>query len=78
MDEHGVYYTDWSKSERETPIYYINAYIYGILKDGNNNPIGKTAKEKKYKEQTFDYVGEGESGMIWENSIETCILPYVK
>ena len=23
-------------------------------------------------------VGEGEGGMIWENSIETCILPYVK
>ena len=23
-------------------------------------------------------MGEGEGGMIWENSIETCILPYVK
>ena len=23
-------------------------------------------------------VGEGESGMIWENGIETCILSYVK
>ena len=23
-------------------------------------------------------VEEGEGGMIWENSIETCILPYVK
>ena len=26
----------------------------------------------------MDSVGEGESGMIWENGIETCILPYVK
>ena len=25
-----------------------------------------------------DSVGEGEGGMIWENSIETCILPYIK
>ena len=25
-----------------------------------------------------DSVGEGEGGMIGENSIETCILPYVK
>ena len=25
----------------------------------------------------MDYVGEGKGGMIWENSIETCILPYV-
>ena len=31
-----------------------------------------------YKEQTVDSMEEGEGGMIWENSIETCILPYVK
>ena len=23
-------------------------------------------------------LGEGEGGMIWENSTETCLLPYVK
>ena len=26
----------------------------------------------------LDYVGEGKGGMIWENSIEACVLPYVK
>ena len=26
----------------------------------------------------LDSVGESEGGMIWENSIETCILQYVK
>ena len=26
----------------------------------------------------LDSVGEGECGMIWENSIETCIFSYVK
>ena len=26
----------------------------------------------------LDSVGEGEGGMIWKNSFETCILPYVK
>ena len=26
----------------------------------------------------MDSVGEGEGGMIWKNSIETCILSYVK
>ena len=30
------------------------------------------------KEQILDSVGEGEGGMIWENSIETYILSYVK
>ena len=23
-------------------------------------------------------MGEGEGGMVWENGIETCMLPYVK
>ena len=26
----------------------------------------------------LDCVGEGEGGMIWENSTDTCLLPYVK
>ena len=30
------------------------------------------------KNRLLDSVGEGEGGMIWENSIEACILPYVK
>ena len=33
-------------------------------------------QQKRHRciEQTFDSVGEGEGGMIWENGIETCIL----
>ena len=30
------------------------------------------------KNRLLDYLGEGEGGKICENSIETCILPYVK
>ena len=30
------------------------------------------------KNRLLDSVGEGEGGMIWENGIETYILPYVK
>ena len=30
------------------------------------------------KNRLLDYVGEGEGGMISENSGEICILPYVK
>ena len=30
------------------------------------------------KNRLLDYVGEGKGEMIWENSFETCILPYVK
>ena len=28
--------------------------------------------------ECLDSVGEGKGGMIWENSIELCILPYAK
>ena len=30
VDETVAYYTEWSKSERETPIHYINAYIWNL------------------------------------------------
>ena len=29
-DETGAYYTELSKSERKTPIEYINAYIWNL------------------------------------------------
>ena len=35
-------------------------------------------KRHRCKDRLLDSVGEGEGGMIWENSIETCILSYVK
>ena len=35
-------------------------------------------KRHDVKYRLLDSVGEGEGGMIWENSIETCILSYVK
>ena len=37
-------------------------------------------QQKRHRciEQSLDSVGEGEGGMIWENGIETCILPTVK
>ena len=30
------------------------------------------------KNRLLNSVGNGKGGKIWENSIETCILPYVK
>ena len=35
-------------------------------------------RDADIKNRLLDSVGEGEGGMIWENSIETCILSYVK
>jgi len=35
-------------------------------------------RDTDIKNRFLDSVGEGEGGMTWENSTETCILPYVK
>ena len=35
-------------------------------------------RDTDVKNRLLDSVGEGKGGMIWENSIETCILLYVK
>ena len=35
-------------------------------------------RDTEVKNRLLDSVGEGKGGMIRENSIETCILPYVK
>ena len=78
VDETGDY-TEWSKSERKTPIQYINysilMHIYGIQKDVNDDPICETAKETDINNRLcLDSVGEGAGGMIWKNSTETCIF----
>ena len=35
-------------------------------------------RDTDIKNILLDSMGEGKGGMIWENSTETCILPYVK
>ena len=38
----------------------------------------ESKRDTDIKNRLLDSVGGGEGGMIWENSIETCILLYVK
>ena len=35
-------------------------------------------KDTDVQKRLLDYVGEGEGRTTWENSIEACLLPYVK
>ena len=65
-------------SQKEKHQYSILTHIYGIYKDGNNNPVCETAKDTDVYNSLLDSVREGKGGMIWENGIETCILSYVK
>ena len=38
----------------------------------------RSKRDTDVKNRILDSAREGEGGMIWENSIETCILSYVK
>ena len=40
--------------------------------------MGDGKRDTDIKNRLLDSVEEGEGGMIWENSVETCVLPYVK
>ena len=40
--------------------------------------MGDSKRDTDVKNRLLDSGGEGEGGVIWENSIETCILSYVK
>ena len=67
----------WSKSERKTPIQYINAYIWTLERWQWWPYIQDSKRDTDIKNKLLDSVGEGKGVIIWENSIETCILPYV-
>ena len=77
VDEPRVYYTKWSKSEREKQISHINVYIWNLEKwywwtylQGRNRDID-------VENGFVDTVGEGEGGTNWESSIDTYTLPYL-
>ena len=78
MDEPKVCYTEWSKSEKEKEILYINVYIWNLEKlywwtyfQGRN-------RDPDVENRFVDIVGEGEGGTNWENSIDIYTLPYTK
>ena len=78
VDETGSYYTEWSKSERERQILYINAYIWNLEGRYRQSYMQGSKGDTDVKNRFVDTVGEGEGGMIWETSIETYALPNIK
>ena len=77
MDETGAHYTEWSKSERKTPIQYTNAYIWNLERwkwwpyvwDSKRDTDVKNRLLDSRRRRGLDDLGD---------SIETCISPYVK
>ena len=77
MDKTGDYYTEWSKSERKTPIEYINTYIYEFRKMVMMTLYARQQKRHRCKEEDCGLCGKSKGGMIWQTSFETCILSCV-
>ena len=76
VDEPRACYSEWSESEREKQISYINTYIWNLEKwcwwtysRGRN---------KDSEHRLTDTAGEKEGGMDWESSIEIYTLPRIK
>ena len=65
-------------SQKEKHQYSVLMHIYGIQKDEWWLYMWDSKRDTDTKNRLLDSVGEGEGGMIWENSIETCLLPCVK
>ena len=61
-------------SQKEKHQQSILTHIYGIKKDGNDNPIQDSKRDTDVQNSLLDSEGEGEGGMIWESGIETFIV----
>ena len=51
-------------SKKDKHRYSILMHIYGIQKDGNDDPTCDIVKERDVKNRLLNSVGEGESRMI--------------
>ena len=71
VDEPGDYYTECNKKDRQ--ILYINSYIWNVERWYWQSRMQGSKGDTKNR--LLDSEGEGEGGMIWENSTETYTLP---
>ena len=67
VDEPRAYYTEWSKSERERQISYINAYVWNLENQYWRSDLQGSKGDTDVKNRLVDTVEEG--GLISKNSI---------
>ena len=62
MVEPRTYYTEWSKSERERQILYINKYEWNLKKIIQMKLLTKQKQTHRLREWTYDYQAGKEVG----------------
>ena len=78
MNLEPVCYTQWSMSEREKQILYISAYIWNLEKWYCWTYLKGKNGDTDVENGLVDTVGEGESEMNGESSINICTLSCVE
>ena len=58
----------WSQSEREGQILYINTHIWNLERRYWWSCMQGSKGDADVKNRLLDSIGDGEGGMIWENS----------
>ena len=76
VDKNGAYYTEWSKSERERQILYMNTYIWNLERQYWRSYMQGSKGDTDVKNRLLDSAGEGEGGMIWEKHWNMYITIY--
>ena len=66
------------KEKHQYTNVYTNAYIWNLERWWQWPYMWDSERDTDVKNRLLNSVGEGKGGMIWENSIETYILSYVK
>ena len=64
-------YIEWSKSEKENEMSYINAYSWDLEKWYWWPYLQERNRDADIENRFVDMAGEGEGGMNWESSTET-------
>ena len=77
-NEPRVYYTEWSKSERERKASCINAYIWNLERWYYQSYVQDSKGDTDVKDRLLDTVGEGKGGVMWENNIENIYISICK
>ena len=65
-------------SQKETDKYRVLTHIWDLERWYWRSYMQGSKGNTDVRKRRLDSVGEGEGGMIWQNAIETCTLPYVK
>ena len=69
-----AYYTEWSQKDK----YHILTHIWNLERWYRWSCVQGSKGDADIKNRLLDSVGKGEGGIVWENSIETHTLAYVK